>query len=232
MAETFRLRELIETDESSFATGAETGTPDMSAGRKLPFLDATVTLTQEREQGSDHNDRLAKRSLSHVGTREATLTFRTYWRGSSAASGVLVENWQQRLLRLGLGAGDVTQDGGTISSATDGDTFVTTGATLVPGAVCRVGSKGDARADGQCGVVDTFAAGSTQLLNTLPGTPNAADVVYVAAMAHHSEGATLTSKRVLVTHATTGAQVYLFGGQLSALTINTPMGGKAELEFT
>lgn len=80
------------------------------------------------------------------------------------------------------GTGLATGTTATGGSATIPLTTAANGAT--PGALVKVGAKGDARADGQFGAVASHATNSLTLLTALPAAPINGDVVYASRMVY------------------------------------------------
>ena len=231
MAEAFKLRQLLVADETTFASTAESGTPTWSVN--LPIQSASLELRQDRIPDGSLLPRLADTLLGHPGARSATLKFTTYAVGHlTTAAGALSETWQQQLIGDGLGGNVVTEDGGTVSAAASISTVSTATVTWVAGGVYRFGSKGDGQGDGQAYVVSAATANLATLINGFSTVPDAEDVIYACQVAHHTEGATLTTKRFMMLHATTGAQYAIFGAQLAGLKFNYPFGELPTVEFT
>lgn len=228
MAKAIKIQQLLVADEAS--RGEFIAAPASATWTEsVPFTECTFTPDQPRMPDETAQSRLAVRHASHIGARKCRIEFTMYWLGhGGTTAGALTQTLQQRLLKNGLGGGNVAQVGGTVNVPSSATAFTTTGATLVPGAVIRVGAKYDTRCDGQAAVVSTFAANSYVGVTALPATPAAADVVYVAQMAHHSEGASLVSQRFYLMHADVGAQWIAFGCVLSGIEITTPVDGGAK----
>jgi hypothetical protein len=91
---------------------------------------------------------------------------------------------------------------------------------MTPGGIMRVGVKNDGRCDGQPGVIDTWAAGSTQLLTALPATPQAADAVRPTIVLYPTETNPATTMRFLCGQTDTGAQWHAMGCQLESVTLD------------
>lgn len=226
MGSPFQLFELQFSSESAFCENAESPSSNTWA-KRIPVLSYSFETAQERIVDGGLRARLAQESLSHIGARGATLEFTTYWIGHlSTSSGALTQTWQNLLLGYGLGGKDTSQVGGTVSSASSAVSYTTSGATAVPGAIVRVGAKGDGRGNGQAAVVSAFGSNIITSITALDAQPNAADVVYATQMAYHDEsGTNLSSVRFLLGYVPTGAQYHLMGGQLTGLTINVPASG-------
>lgn len=214
------------TQETGYAIEASFGVATNTVTYRVPTNGLSrVTLRQERMPDLAARSRQNAQGVSHIGGRSASLEFDVYFTGyGTATTGTLVAQWINTLLRYGLGGYNISQVGGTVNAPTSAVQFTTTGVTGVAGAVVRVGSKGDGRADGQAAVVQS--TGPMVLDTALPATPNAADVVYVAGMFYHDESTSnsLSSFRFVVQHTTTGAQYVLRGGQLASLGITFPHG--------
>ena len=230
-ADVFRLQELIVNDEGSFLENQNAfGSNTYSSSNRIPFLDAVVTLNQERVSDGTVQERKNASRPGYLTLRSATLEITCYVPGVDGGAGAPTATWFHTLLGDGLGGKLAADDGGTISSATDGDTFVTTGVTAItPGSIIYVGVKADGRADGQPGAVSTWSAGNTQLLTTLPGTPAAADVVRTCLHQYPTETNPTVTKRFLMLHKTTGACYQLLGCQLesASLTYRSPMAARS-----
>ena len=230
--EDFKLRQVLVQDESTINEYVNAD-GSLTWERALHVTDASVSLVQESVPDGGATSRQAQTRAGHKLGRTAELRITKYWAGHrTTTAGALTETEDQQLLGDGLGGNTVSQDGGTVASATDEDTFVTSGATFVAGGILVVGTPSDARGQGAAGVVSTFGAGTNvQLLNKLPATPASPDIVYAAMMAYHVEGASLISKRFCVMHAFTGAQFVLYGCKLAGLEFSTPVGGKATITY-
>src|SRR6266545_6189403 len=233
-AKLFRLEELLYNTESSFLENAQSVASNTYSGR-IPFLSATCTLDQAREADMTVQSRKNVTRPGFLGLRTGTLEFSTYVPGLMTDPGVAAptSNWCTDLMGNGLGGSLLSDDGGTISSATDGDTFVTTGVTAITaGSVIRVGVKADGRCDGQPGVVSTWSGGNTQLLTTLPGTPNAADAVRVCANMYPTETNPATTLRFLFGLTDTGAQFHCMGAQLESFSDEIDISGARPIKRT
>lgn len=223
MAELFKSRELLFNTEASFGVNSSAVASNTYDSR-VPFTDCTVSLEQPRESDMTVQSRKNETRPGYLGLRTARLEFSFQVPGimSDPGAGAPTANWFYTLLSSGLGGALATDDGGTITSSTDGDTFVTTGVTAITaGSIIRVGIKADGRADGQPGAVATWAAGSTQLLTALPGTPTSAtpDAVRTCLHAYPTETNPTVTLRFLATHRTTGAQYHIMGCQLENLSL-------------
>ncbi len=109
----------------------------------------------------------------------------------SATTGAISETQLARILGLVLGQSSASQVGGTVNTPTDAGTFTVTGATLLAGGLCRVGTLGDGRGNGQWAAIDN--ASTVTLLTDLSATPNAADVIYAPELVYVNEDATANS---------------------------------------
>lgn len=219
MAKTYRLRQVLVNDESSFAADSAT------YGTKIPFNSATFTPDHVRIEDTGHRERMAVHNPTNIGVRTGTLELNVNLTGHfTTSAGALTATWLHDLLGDGLGGKNSAQVGaaGGVGATAVTDEHIGTDhtATLVAGGVIRVGAKADARADGMCAVVDTTAG---VLVTALPGIPVDADDVGACLMQYHDESATLTTKRFLVMHATTNAQFRLLGCQLSGFAPTYPL---------
>lgn len=230
----FKLQELHVSSEGSFLENA--GSPGSNTyTQRLPFESATVTLSQVRADDLTVQDRKNESRPGYLGLREGAIEFSGYVPGimSDPGAAAPTANWFYTLLSDGLGGGLASDDGGTISSATDADTFVTTGvSTITAGSMVFFGAKGDGRADGQVGVIGTWSAGSTQLLNALPGTPAAADVVKTGLNFYPTDAAPTVTKRFLVLNKTSGATFQLMGCQLDTVSFDFPIENGGPIKYT
>lgn len=230
----FSLQELLYNTEASFKENAQAPASNTYANR-VPILSATCTLNQPRETDMTVQSRKNVQRAGFLGLRDGTLEFVTYKPGNSSDPGVgtPTANYWTDLLGNGLGGSLLTDDGGTISSATDGDTFVTTGVTAITaGSILRVGVKNDGRCDGQPGVVQTWAANNAQLINTLPTTPNAADAVRVCSNIYPTDANPATTMRFLFGLTDTGAQFHCMGCQLDSYVEEIDVTGAKPIRCT
>lgn len=228
VATLIRLQELLYNTEASFLANAQSPASNTYANR-VPIISAQCTFNQPRTNDQTVQSRKNESRPGFLDLRTGTLEFTTWVPGliTDPGVGTPTTNFFTDLLGDGLGGRNSGDDGGTISSATDGDTFVTTGVTLMtPGAIMRVGAKNDGRCDGQPGVISTWAAGATQLLTALPGTPNAADAVRPVITLFPTETNPTTTYRFLCGYTDTGAQWHAMGCQLDSITfeIDIPSG--------
>jgi hypothetical protein len=231
MAEVYALRQLLVNDEGTFAEFIS-APGSLTWEKNLPILDATFEPMQDREPDGSAQARLAVDAPGHKGARRCRLRFRTYWMGHiTAPTGALAETWQQQLLGDGLGGNNVTEVGGVTAVGATASTLTVTGGTVVAGGAIKIGVKGDGRGDGQIYPVASNIGPPANLLLGTAVAPNNPDVVHACQLAFHSEGATLTTKRFCMLHATTGAQFVAYGCQLSKLRFSSPVGGKATIEW-
>lgn len=216
-----RLNELLYNTEASFLANAQTPASNTYANR-VPIISAQCTFNQMRTNDQTVQSRKNESRPGFLDLRTCALEFTTWVPGliTDPAAGTPTTNFFTDLLGNGLGGTHSVDDGGTISSATDGDTFVTTSVTLMtPGGIMRVGVKNDGRCDGQPGVISTWAAGSTQLLTALPGTPQAADAVRPTIVLYPTETNPATTMRFLCGMTDSGAQWHAMGCQLESVAI-------------
>jgi hypothetical protein len=230
----FRLQELLYNTEASFLENAQSVASNTYANR-VPIISATCTLEQPRETDQTVQSRKNVSRPGFLGLRTGTLEFVTYWPGLTTDPGVgtATSNFCTDLMTYGLGGSNLTDDGGTISSATNGASFVTTGATTItPGTIIRVGAKNDGRADGQAGAVSTWSAGTTAMLTAFPGTPNAADAVRVTANVFPTETNPTQTVRFLFGLTDTGAQFHCMGCQLESFSDDIDIAGARPIRRT
>jgi hypothetical protein len=225
-----RLQELLYNTEASFLENAQSPASNTYAGR-IPILGmAQMSLSQPRTSDQTSQSRKNASRPGFLDLRSGMLEFSTWVPGlmTDPAAGTATTNWFTDLLSNGLGGINSGDDGGTITSSTDGDTFVTTSVTLMtPGGIMRVGVKNDGRADGQPGVIGTWSAGSTQLLNALPGTPTSAtpDAVRPTLVMYPTETNPDTTMRFLCGLTDTGAQWHAMGCQLDSVSFEFDIAG-------
>lgn len=226
MANAARLRQLLVADESSFGEYGETASSATWSKSLWVNGEPTITLTQPRIPDAGIVQRLAEKLPGHLGVRSAELTFTTYWGGHNTTSaGALTETDQQQLLGDALGGNDVAQVGGTVDATSTSTSLVYAGGeSLIAGGVCRVGAKGDARADGQATVTSGASSPNTTLV-ALAANPNAGDALYACQLAYPDESAAAITKRFCWMSSTTNAQYMVFGCQLASVTFNIPMDG-------
>jgi len=234
-ADVYRLQELIYNDEGSFLENANAmGSNTYASSNRIPFLgEAVASLVQERIDDGTTQERKNASRAGYPGLRSGTLEFSCYIPGVDGGAGVPTATWFHTLLGDGLGGKLSADDGGTITSATDGDTFVTTAVTAItPGSIIFVGVKADGRADGQPGAVSTWSAGSTQLLTALPGTPASPDVVRTGLHQYPTETNPATTKRFLWMCKTSGAVFQMLGCQLEQVTFEIPIADGGPIKAT
>jgi hypothetical protein len=229
-----RLQELLFNSEASFLVNAQSPASNTYANR-VPIISAQCTFNQPRTNDQTVQSRKNESRPGFLDLRTGTLEFTTWVPGviSDPGVGTATTNWFTDLLGDGLGGRNSGDDGGTISSATNGASFITTGVTLMtPGAIMRVGAKNDARCDGQPGVISTWAAGTTALLTALPGTPNAADAVRPTIVLFPTETNPATTYRFLCGMTDTGAQWHAMGCQLESISVTTDVSSAQPMRAT
>lgn len=232
--EAFKIQELQYATEASFLEYA-TVPASLTYSTRIPVISIDSGRPEQDRQGdqalqSRQNESAPGYLLPRAG---GAFEFTVPWSGhvTTTVAG-LTEHWLQDLLSDGLGGGITAGVGGTIASATDADTFVTAGCTLTAGQIIRVGARGDARGDGQAGVVDTWAAQATQLLTALPAAPASPDVVYATQLAYPAEAlAAGTSKRFFHGFGKATQQYHYLGCHLDGITFNIPIGGLPTLKL-
>lgn len=190
-----RLLACSYASESSWAEATDTW------GTRLQLIgQPTVSLTQDRiaEPISQQYAEEGKAGVLGVRGGEITISLALTGHGGTTA-GSLTATDLYTLMKLFFGGGDADDTGDTVSSATDAGQFAVTPSTYNDGALIRVGALGDGRCEGQWGAVLDGTTITT--LTDMPGTPNAADVVYAAQNIYPLEStnsSTVTSLRFLV----------------------------------
>lgn len=125
--------------------------------------------------------------------------------GSTAAGAISATALETFLGRV-VGNLSVAQAGTTVNVATSASQFSLVGGTVLAGGMIRVGSLNDARGNGQFAVVNN--ASTITLHTALDATPNAADVVYAAAMVYPYEDPTVVTPTSLRFNILTANQRY------------------------
>ena len=223
----FKLSQVGFNTEASFAENAESPSSN-TFGTIIPVNSFTPTLEQERIRDGAFQARSNVEALGHLGPRSASLEITVYWIGhQTTAAGALSATWLQNLLGYGLGGASSAQVGAATTGAGSATSLVTSNATFVRGGIVRLGVKGDARGDGQPGAIASVSGGTATMLTAFGAASNGTDAVYATQLAYPDEStlASLTTLRFLVSHATTGAQYHLMGGQLAGISFNLPIGG-------
>jgi hypothetical protein len=130
------------------------------------------------------------------GTYGGTFSVSQYLTGLGATTaGALPSAQISTSLTRWIGASTLTNDGGTVASATDADTFVSTNATIAAGSLLRVGASGDARGAGQFAATSA-ASTNLELWTAIGATPSASDVIWAIANIYPDETThTVTSER-------------------------------------
>lgn len=231
MAEVFALRQVLVADETTFCEFlASLGS--VTWEKNIPTLEATFEPLHDREEDGSAQARLAVQAPGHKGARRGRLRFKTYWMGHiTDQTGALTETWQQQLLADGLGGNQISSVGGTLSGVPTVNSLPFGAGSFSRGGIVRVGSKGDAGGDGQAAVIGAQNTTPLLLLTNLPAAPAAGAALRACSVAHHSEGATLGTKRFGMLHATSGAQFFGFGAQLSKARFGSPVGGKGTIDW-
>lgn len=220
----FNTREISGAAEGTFGEYAS-APASATFAKRYPVTNASFTPDQDRQADMSlqvrANDSRAGYLLPRTGNLELTFN----WAGHGAVTtGALTESWQQDLLSDALGGGDVTQVGGALTGSPTATSLPFSGATLVRGGGIRVGSKGDAKGDGQFAIVGSAITTPASLLTALPAAPAAADVLYAAQIAYPAETGH-TSRRFLFAFPETNAQYILHGCQAASISFSLPMGG-------
>ena len=142
--------------------------------------------------------------------------------GSSTATGALTANNVETFLGRCFGTINTTGVGGTTTAeGSDADTVEEAGATVAtPGALIRVGARGDARGNGEFYGVTSHTGTTIQLLNGMATKVNNDDVICAAVMIHGYEtpNATMPSMRFNAQSANQRANIwgaYCVGADLS-----------------
>lgn len=230
MANVYRLQELHVNNEAAFAENAETPASN-TFDTYLPALSCTLTVDQERIRDMGYRSRMNEENLSNLGIRVAAIEFEQHLCGHfTTTAGALTPTQQWTLLKDGLGGGSSAMNGTTISAATTGASYTFTSSVgLAAGMLGRIGSKAEARGNGQLFVANSVAGPVTSLIS-LPGTPSNGDVVYAMLQAYHDESvaSTLTTKRFegcWSSSPTTGLQFQILGCQLAGVKMTFPQDG-------
>jgi hypothetical protein len=225
MAKPARLREILVNDDTTFCQYAEAPGSN-TYDTRLKVQSYTLETSQERIRDGAVQSRSNAESLSHLGSKSASLEITMYLGGhDSDPTGALTATALYTLLKDAMGGGNSAQVGGTVNVGTSATQFSLTAATLVAGAFCRVGDKTDARGNGQALVVNNAATAT--VLTALGGTPSTGDVIRPMLTIYPDESTltTLTAKRFLIATTTTSAQYHVMGAQLASITFNTPIAG-------
>lgn len=233
-ASLIRLTELLYNSEASFLVNAQAPASNTYANR-VPIISAQCTFNQPRVNDQTTQSRKNESRAGFLDLRTGMLEFTTWAPGliTDPGVGTPTTNFFTDLLGDGLGGRHAVDDGGTVTSATDGDTFVTTAVTLMtPGGIMRVGIKNDGRGDGQPGVIGTWSAGSTQLLTALPATPASPDGVRPTIVLYPTETNPTTTYRFLCGQTDTGAQWHAMGCQLESVSFETDVSGARPIRVT
>lgn len=141
-------------------------------------------LTRELVNRGGTFQRLAEGDMDQPGAfglSQFTTTFYLEGHGGTTA-GSLTQTDLNKLLAHAVGNVHVAQQGTTVDTPTDADTFTVAGGSLVAGGLIRVGALGDARGDGQFAAVDN--ASTVQLYTAMGAAPNASDVVYASQLVY------------------------------------------------
>jgi hypothetical protein len=234
MSDLFQLQELHVNDEASFLANANSIASNTYSTR-LPFETAEIEINQSRMSDMTTQERKNASRPGYLGLRTGRLTITGYVPGAMTdpGAGAPTTHWFYEMLRDALGGGLITDDGGTLSGATDADTMVTTGvSTITPGTIVFIGAKGDGRGDGQGGAVATWSAGNLQLLNAVAGTPAAADAVRVGMNIYPTEANPTVTKRFLCLAKTTGAIWQLMGCQMDSASFEFPIESGGPIKYT
>ncbi len=228
---TYATQELLHAHEGTF--GQYGATPNSATwDRKLPVLEARLTPDQMRGPDGSIQGRQNERRPGYLMMRSATLELDMDFAGHfSAATGALTETWQQKLLTKGLGGGDVTSVGGTVSGGATTTSIPFASATLVRGGVCRIGAAGDSQGEGRAYMIGSQATTPAALLNATAGAPDAADIIYACQMAYPTETGH-GSERFLLGFPGTNEVIAVFGCFLSGLRLSSPMGDLPRLTLT
>lgn len=218
----WKLQQLLHASESAFGDGFfAAGTPTWDRG--VPINGSVeFSPTHDRIDDATAQSRLDEMFPGHIGPKGGTLKFTQYLNGhSTAPTGSVTVTTQYRLLQRGVGGSFVAPVGTTIASASAADTFTQTSTTgwanFTPG---RVGSKGDARGDGQ----GFMSQGGSNSYIQLPATPNIGDVVYGGNLFYLDATSSINTERFMVMHPDTGNQYALLGCAMDSVEFNLPIG--------
>jgi len=218
----FKTQEILLNTESSFCAG-ESNPAGNSYGTRIPVLSVRPSLRQDRQTDGSIQSRANESRPGYLMPTDGELEFTTLWPGymSDVGTGTITATWHHLLMAGWLGGSHVADDGGTISSATDADSMVTTGVTgLTAGGVVLIGDDADGRADGQPAVVSTWSGGTLELLTALPGTPSAADKVRPCQVSYWDETAAVETRRFCVGFTASGEQYHMLGAACDSVTFD------------
>lgn len=223
---TARSSRLWSTLYQTETNWGETGDTLAASGTRLQCMgEPQLNLTQSRIAEPISQQIMGAGKGGVLGPKGGTVTFRFAMTGhGTAPTGALTQTDLHALAKLLFGGGDTDAIGDTVASATSASQFVATAQTYTTRDLIRVGADGDGRCDGAWGAVNN---GTTiTMLTALPGTPNAADVIYAAQSLYSPQApsthASITSSRWLV--MTSNGQWILRGcwpqsGSISAVNV-------------
>ena len=210
MSQPSNLQSCLFASESSF------GEVSTSFGSRLPVISpvsfeglgqdmiAVDSVSQHQNDGGHHMR----------GPQDAaTFTIDLYLCGhGTATTGSVTATVIETFLSGCIGTHLVSNDGGTITSTGDADTFTTTNATITPGTLIRVGSLNDAKGNGQFLSVLSQDTNVVELSTAMDGTGATSDVVYapcnIFPYENPTSGTTPTSFRFLIQTANQRYQMF------------------------
>lgn len=125
--------------------------------------------------------------------------------GSSTAGATTITTYETFLGGIFGGTSAVSAASGTTATAGTAASWTTAASgTFTAGSIAFFGSLGDARGNGQAGVVSSHSGTALALLTATPGAPSNGDVVYSAGMIFPTTsptGGTITGRRFLLQSA-------------------------------
>lgn len=146
---------------------------------------APEITTQYRNDGTKHI----------IGPQSGTFVTRHYLTGhGSTTSGATALTAFETFLGNVIGNATLSAAGGTTASGGTASALTTAASgTFAAGSLCRVGTLGDARGNGQAAAIGTHVATTLTLLTALDAAPSGTDVVYSGANLYPSENPTSTT---------------------------------------
>ena len=204
---------LLYADESSFDESSTT------FDERLPVINPINEMTAGLQQGTVESTRTLQYQNDDrhgfKGVQRASFPIELWMTGhGSATTGAISATDLATFLGRCIGNSSAASAGGTVTGTpTDADTFSLTGHTFADGALCRIGSIGDSRGEGQFYRLDDPDTPSDPIvLNALAGTPNASDVVYAPELVYPNESPTSTAPTSMRFQMQTANQRYNVNG--------------------
>lgn len=159
--------------------------------------------TQYRNDGTKHI----------VGPQGGTFktTFHLTGHGSSTAGATMITPFEQLLGDIIGNATLSAASGTTLTGGTAAAPLTTASSTFAPGSLCRIGTLGDGRGNGQAVAIGTHATNTLNLLTAIDGAPNNLDVLYAGVNLYPSEiptNTTVKSYRMRVLTANDRYELY------------------------